>query len=356
MIRAVTLYGNSPSSNKLQFTNYLGSTKYLNFPIALAPSVSDAAGVANFQMNIDDFNYSAREGICYGVNVGVIGLVAGFTLNAFDAFTNNITNFSSNNITLNLTLPHANPVNSPLKIYKRQNNASFALLDPQPPGYPANVTYVGGNTWTTSLVSLSSYIIQDPGSAGAAAGGDPHLKQVDVKQLTLPNDWEYIKLYECDNIKVCGKTEFINEDIINKLHRKNKKDNSIVTLDKNNFRDKYVKRYTYFTELDIYNNNELCIKLDTMNGKIKYNNSKMFIDNISNSKAGIYSLTHHTNYEPKNYIEYCIQLYNGDYLKVGIDNFWDDINSLELFLNKNNKKEYKGEFFNHTIENLIINN
>ena len=354
IIRAINLVGNGNLSNNVNTTTQVGPITNLIVPLALAPSVASDAGVSSFETKIEDIEYSQNSGIAYGVNTGYIGAVSLFTINAFDSSSNQLTDFSANPITVNLTLPNANPLNSPLKIYKRQSETSNALMSPQPAGYPADVTYVSGNIWTTTLTSLSSYLIQDPNAPAAAAGGDPHLKQVDGTCLTIPNEWKYVRLYECDDIKVFAKCEHINDEIISELHRKDKKQ-SIVNINKHSYKDYYVMKYTYFIELDFYKNDELCVKLDSITGEILYNNKKISIDHIWNSNKGIYSLTHKCAYEPIKYIEYCVHLHNGDYLQVGIDNFWDDINSLGLCLSKNNSN-YKGEFFIHTIENAITNN
>ena len=63
------------------------------------------------------------------------------------------------------------------------------------------------NIKVKSALNLSSYLINDPNASSAAAGGDPHLKQMDGNVLTLPNDWEYVRLYECSDIKVFGKCD-----------------------------------------------------------------------------------------------------------------------------------------------------
>jgi predicted RNA-binding protein with TRAM domain len=350
IIRAQNDVDYSSSSNKVQTTALVGSTSYLTSPIIVTPVVSDSAGVNSFEMKIEDIKYTALSGISYGLNTGHKGTVVMFSINASDVSNNPLTDFSANPITINLTLPNANPNNSPLKLYKRQNANTYELLDPQPTGYPVNVTYVSGNTWQTTLVSLSSYLIKDTNLSNASAGGDPHLKQIDGTCLTIPNEWEYVRLYECNDIKACAKAEFITNDIIAGLHKK--ENDSIVQINTRRFRDTYVSKITYFVELDIYKNNELCIKLDTINGNILYNNGLISLDNIWSSKKGIYSLTHNCSYEPKKYIEYCIHLFNGDYLQVGIDNFWDDINNFELFLSKRNNK-YKGEFFKHSSQNVM---
>jgi hypothetical protein len=354
VMRAKNLIGYSSSSNIYNVNTLVGPSTNLKDPIVIAPVVTSTAGVAVFETEIKDIEYSQKSGVAYGVNTNNIGTVVMFTLKAYDISNTPITNFSSDPITVNLTLPNANPLNSPLKIYKRQSENSNVLMSPQPAGYPADVTYVSGTTWTTTLTSLSSYLIQDPNAPAAAAGGDPHLKQVDGTCLTIPNEWKYIRLYECEDIKVFAKCEYITDEIISGLHRKDKK-KLVVSIDKLRNKDSYVRDYTYFIELDIYKDNELCVKLDTINGKVLFNNNKIPVDSITNTNKGIYSLTHKYYYEQINYTEYCVYLHNGDYLQVGVDNFWDDINSMALYLNKNNSN-HKGEFFIHTIENAITNN
>jgi len=348
IIRAINSLGNGNSSNKINAIAIVGATTYLDDPIKIAPIVSDNAGVSSFEIKIENTQFTSNTGVAYALNTGTTGVVGLFTINAFDVTNNPITNFSANPITVNINLPNANPLNSPLKMYKRVNENTNTLLDPQPSGYPVNVTYVSGDLWTTTLTSLSSYLIKDPNSSSASAGGDPHLKRIDNTIVIIPNDWKYIRLYECSDIKVCGKCEYISDNIISRLHKKDK--NIIIPINIKKTTDQYITKFTYFTELDFYKNNEICIRLNTITGRILYNNKKILIDNIWNSKKGIYSLTHKCKYEPKEYIEYCVHLYNGDYLEVGIDNFWDDINNLELYISKQNT-DYKGEFFYNDIEN-----
>ena len=331
---------NNKTSNNANLTSQItitGTTKNSN--------------VQNVDIQIPNIAYTKPGLGAYGYNTGFSALVTQFTITATDLNNSNITDFSSNPLNLTLTLPHvANTAN--LQIYKIENiNGINSLINPQPSGYPSHLTYSGGGNWITSLPSLSSYIIQDANAPSGWFGGDPHVIDVNGIKTTLPNDWNYVKLYQKDNVYVVCKCEFINDDIINNLHyytpsgpyeyRKVFK-----------FINNYVVKYTYMTKLYILNDGKLDLEMDLIDGTIIQNTNEFMIDKI-NDIDGLFSLTHDYYCPPKNLKSYVIYLNDSDYLKIKIDKFWDDINNVILYTQSTITSDYSGELIKHSPSNNL---
>jgi hypothetical protein len=85
------------------------------------------------------------------------GIVSAFNIDAYDSNNNSLTDFTNNPISIQVTLPNANSSNT-LNIYKLFGNS---LMTPQPDGYPRQLIYQGNYIWSTTLPSLSNFIILD---------------------------------------------------------------------------------------------------------------------------------------------------------------------------------------------------
>jgi hypothetical protein len=168
---------------------------------------------------------------------------------------------------------------------------------------------------------------------------------LDNEKITLPNNWKAVKLYENDNYLIVGSTDFVNSDIISNMHHL---DGEKISVTKHN----WVVDYTYFVNLKFYKDNEECLSINTVNGKIDYDNKKIICD--KNNCEKLYSLTHKSYYENKNSCSYTIYLNNLNRLQLIVDNYWDDLNSIGLYLyDRENINNYKGELIKHDIENCL---
>lgn len=341
-------YNAAPNVNRVQ--NILavneqqtGPDTYLTIPITVTAATNEL--VSSININIIDIRYTTSSGVGYGLDTGFTGTVSRLNISALDPSNVPITDFSSNPLILNLDLPNANPSNE-LKLYKLVTGTNN-LMVPQPPGYPVTLTYLSGTLWTGQLISLSDYIILDSTPPGGIAGGDPHIINIYNKKVTIPNEWKYVKLYQKDDIQVNAKCDFISEEIMNNLHRYNLA-NQIEKI--NPIKHKYVKDWTFITELDIYKNNELLLKWDMVNDR-EIINKGISVDNQEGK--GLFSLTHKKPYPPKNSGSHIVYLNNNNFLTFTIDNFWDDINNVNLVFYEVNKDGYSGEFFEHSINNKL---
>lgn len=305
--------------------------------------------VVNMTVDIENIPLTASSGVAYGLNTGMRGVVCKFSITATDIDTNSITDFTNNNILLNFTLPNANS-SSVLKIFKL--NQDGGKMNPQPNNYPLDVNYVDPqnnsgleNQYVSSVPSLSNFAIIDNTPPDGASGGDPHIKPIlDDKVILLPNEWELVKLYENDDYLVTAKAELVDENIIENMHIMN---GTKVNVDKH----KYVKTQTYFTEVTIHKNNEECLKVNMTNGELEYDNKKITWDK-NNTK--LYSLVHKKHYNNVNSTSYIVYLNKSNRVELTIDNYWDDLNSIELYLNdKKNIESYKGELIKHDISNCL---
>jgi hypothetical protein len=220
-------------------------------------------------------------------------------------------------------------------------------MNPQPANFPVTLTYIGAdNVWRGELPSLSEFVIQDETPPAGISGGDPHIKPIlNKRAIILPNEWKVVKLYESNNFLVTGETKFINSDIISKMH---KMDGEKV----NAVKHRYVLDYTYFINVKIYKDNEECLSIDMVNGKIEYDNKKIIHD--KNNSTSLYSLMHEKYYKNMNACSYMVYLNNSNRLEVTVDNHWVDLNSFGLYINDmNNIKTYKGELIYHSVDNCL---
>jgi hypothetical protein len=339
---------NNYTINPYNYTQtFIGNTTYYNIPISININ-ADTENISRFQIIIFDIEFTNNEGIAYGINTGFVGVVSKLTILAFDSNDQPITDFSNNPINLTLELPNANPDNI-LKLYKLKTGEN-TLMDPQPNGYPISLTHQSEITWTATILSLSDFIIIDETPPSGKAGGDPHIININNKKITIPNNWNYVRLYEKDNMRVCVSCELISPEFIKKLHCYDRNNNErLVIGNKLNF----ISKYTFMKELDIFKNNNLILKYDLIDDKLLFGNNLM-LEKIN--EKGLYSIPNNKYYPPKNISSYCIYLNNNNFLKITIDNYWDDINNVSLLFYDTNKNNYYGEFFNHHISNKNIFN
>ena len=331
--------------NSMQDTNYAGGE--ITVTAAANNIITYLSGTLNITLQSN--NFTKTLGVAYLINSGFTGGVSIVNIIAVDGDGNPITDFLEENLLINLILPQANPM-SILKMYKLDTNNS--IMNPQPNGYPVTLQYQESRFWTALLPSLSTYLIQDTNAPWGGGGGDPHIRTIYGKDMLLPNDWLYVKLYQKDDIKVNAKCAFIDSDFIKKLHnlRNRNDDSTIFNLDPTIH--KYASNITYFVEIDIFKNDELVFKHDLLNDK-ELINKNITVEKNKFSK-GLYSLMHKSFWPAKNLSSFFIHLNKNNILCIDIDNFWDDINYISIKLFDTNNEGYSGEFFNYSIENKLL--
>ena len=339
------IYNPAPSVVKQFVLNRMVDVNYKGGPINATAAANNL--IANAQgtltINLPSHDFTKDSGVAYLKNSGFTGAVSILNISALDGSGNPITNFSTEPIVINLSLPQANPA-STLQVYKLDASTN-TMMNPQPTGYPVTLQYQSGTNWTISLPSLSSYVIADVNAPGGDIGGDPHLKTVHGKEVLLPNDWLYVKLYQKDGIQVNAKCGFLNSEDLQNLHRcVRNKNKTIVKVDPK--KNTWVVDFTYFIELDILENDELVFKYDLIHDK------DITVEQNKSSK-GLYSIVQKSTYPPKHLSSYFIHLNNNNMLTIDIDNFWDDLNNIGLLLFDRTTEGYSGEFFNHSIENKL---
>lgn len=303
--------------------------------------------LTNFIVNIQDIRYTKNSSIAYGYSTGFRGSILLGEITASDYNNNQITDFGVSPITIYWTLPNAN-INNILKIYKRTGTT---LLNNQT-GYPSQLTYNSlASNWNSVMTNLSEIVIIDQTPPSGTAGGDPYIMSIDRVKTLLPNNWNEVVLLNCNNVKVIAKCGFIDSTAINRLHYINKAKNESMKINPNNH--KWVVDITYIKNIEFIDirNNKLII--DTVNGNIVQDNSSFIYEYFKNdiNEPGLYSMTHGGFYPAINLIKYVIYFDEG-YIIIIIDNYWDDINYIELFLNNSNHT-YFGELIEHSEKNLI---
>jgi len=330
-----------------------GSSTYLTSNVVVNCSTL-MPYLGNINTVIPNIKYTNKGAGSYGYETGFSGLITQFTTTAYDIYNSNLTDFTTYPITLTLTIPHVNNYNKTLKLYKIQQDSSvpsgYSLMSPQPSGYPITATYRSGNNWTLSIPSLSSFALLDNNPPSGWLGGDPHIIDINGIKTTLPNNWKLVRLYEKDDLIVISKCEYINNNIIETLHRytPNQK-HEFVKINK--YIHNYVAKYTYMTRLYVFVKNVLELEINLLDGKIIKNNNNIYLERVFDQQ-GLYSLTHEIFCPPKELVSYIIHLHAGDYIVVNIDKFWDDINCLVLYCS-NPIDNYRGELILHNNANNL---
>jgi len=231
-------------------------------------------------------------------------------------------------------------------MYKLETG-TFTLMNPQPANFPVTLTYTGAsNAWTCELRSLSDFVVQDETPPVGLSGGDPHIRPILSKRvITLPNQWKLVKLYESNNFLVTAETQVMNSDIISNMHEMNGEKINVI-------KHKYIVNHTYFVNVKIYKDNEECLHINMVNGKIEYDNAKIIYD--KNTSVSLYSLIHEKYYKNMNACSYTVYLNNSNRLELTVDPHWVDLNSVGLYINDMKKiNAYKGELIYHDVDNCL---
>lgn len=337
----------------IQGSRIVNKGSYINYELEPVMIVTNHNSFLTYNINFINYNLTQREGIAYLINSGISGAISKFSFEVLDNLQNKLTNFSENPIQIELKLPNAN-ISNTYKIYKL--NIDGSVMSPQPTNYPINITYDNSiERYTLSLPSLSNYIIIDDTPPEGSSGGDPHIRDIDGHKITLDKDWTLVKLFESkeDNIQVIGHCGMIDFNIIQNMHR-------LIVSGLNIFRtvninkDKYLTELTYFTRLQVIQDNEVIIDFDLINDSYINNNELTKVQDNSYNEKGLYSLTHRKYLLKSNeFKSYWIPI-KCNYIIIKIDKFWDELNEISLIFNdRKNIDNYSGEWFKHNINNKL---
>lgn len=322
----------------------VGPNSYIQFPTTIT-TTSTKPYLKQMTIALNDIRYTQYSGISYGYATGFHGAAAVGSISAIDKDDNPITDFTSDPISVSVNMAQAN-TSHVYKIYKRSGTT---VIDPQPTGYPVTLTYVSGTTWTGTMTSLSDIVILDETPPAGNAGGDPYIISVKKIKTLLPNSWKRISLLKSNTLDIIANCEFLPKEITSQLHYINKNKNVCMPIDPD--KHKWVRDLTYITTIEFIKNNEKLI-IDTITGQIVYDNSNILYEKI-NSKYGLFSITHQGYYPHVSFRKYVFYI-DGGSVALSIDNYWDDVNYIELFLDDNNYDSYTGELIEHNVNNALL--
>ena len=334
----------------VRIVNEFEYSRYLDFPTVI---VNNQDFSLNYNIEVKDILFTQTSGIAYLYGVGTNGGVFRLTITVTDSSLRKITDFSSEPIQLELKLPNANKA-STFNMYKLDVDGS--IISPQPSGYPVSVTYDSLiDRFNTSLPSLSNYIILDDSPPEGAAGGDPHIRDIDNNNITLPKDWNKVRLYESkeDNIQIIGYCGKISMDLIKDMNKIALRGLNIIRR-LNPLKDTYVYELTYFIRIQVFKDNKLIIDMDLIDGNYKnYDEETKVIENTY-SHYGLYSFTYNKYLgKSRKFKSFWIPIKSG-YVSIKTDKFWDELNEISLVFNdKNNINNYSGEWFKHNENNKL---
>ena len=305
--------------------------------------------VNSITATLSDLNYSSSSGTAYLTGITQSGVVTRIDFSALDENGNEIHDFaSSGGVSIRLQLPMAD-TSSTLAIYKLDSN-TYTYLDPQPTGFPAPLTYdTIYKDWSATLMSFSPHDVVDTTPSASSLGGDPHLINVYGTKITLPNDWEFIRLYERGSVKVVATCAKLDEGYIQGLSTLTRSGEKIFVHESKKL-FYLLKNFTYIKEINAFSDDVLCFSLDTIAGNILYDNKEFKCDSPVHS-PGLLSLTHMKVYPCVNLKRFILYLRDGDYLTIDVDNTWDDINNVRLYTKLTDFGKCKGEFFTHSEDN-----
>jgi len=321
-----------------------GPAGKIEVPITIS-GTTQKAGVQTLAITINDIRYTQYSGISYGYATGFHGSALVGNISCTDSSSNPITDFSDYPLNITISMANANSTHS-YKIWKRSGST---VIDPQPAGYPVQLTYVSGINWTASMTSLSDIVVLDDTPPSGNAGGDPYIISVKKVKTLLPNDWKIVNLLNTETTQIIAHCEFLNDEMISNLHfiNKNKQECTSIIPDVH----KWVKDLTYITSLEFIDKktNKKLI-LNTIDGVFNLDNSAFIYENITDSKYGLFSITH-WGYYPKINFKKIVVYFEGGHLLISIDKYWDDINYIELFMDFDNYESITGELIEHDISN-----
>lgn len=193
-----------------------------------------------------------------------------------------------------------------------------------------------------------SYIVIDSDHPSGFSGGDPHIITATGAVNNIPNDWKYFCLYHHNHIRVCVRTQFLNEEILKGLHTITKS-NEPTPISKRLFYR--IKSSTYMSQLDVYDTDKIVASLDLLTGQVLLD-KRGILDLLHPTSNGIYSVSNRCYYHAKNLKKIAVHLDKGNFIEAAVDTFWDEINSLSIHMSDTNFSTYKGEFFEHDEKNL----
>lgn len=321
-----------------------GPSENIATPIQITTN-TQKSGVKSVIINIDNIRYTQYSGISYGFATGFRGAALLATISALDYNNNPLTDFSDYPLNVTFNMANANPAHTYI-MYKRSGST---LIDPQPTGYPVAVTYVSGTNWTASMTSLSDIVVIDNNPPSGNAGGDPYIISIKKVKTLLPNEWRKVSLLDTNTVSIIANCDFLDNDVISNLHYISKSKQECIKIDP--MCHKWVKDLTYIKTLEVIRKNDSKkIVIDTINSIILYDNSPFLYETID-SKYGLFSITHAGYYPKANFKKYILH-FNEGYLVIAIDNYWDDINHIELFLHEHND-QFTGELIAHNKNNCI---
>jgi hypothetical protein len=328
------------------YNTYTGPNTYIQNPSTI--QVTSAKNYLNsYTITVDDCRYTQYTGISYGYGTGFHGAVLVGNVSGYDSSSAPITNYSDAPISVSFNIPHAN-TNHSYSVYKRNGTS---LIDPQPAGYPVALTYSAGE-WTGLMSSLSDIVVIDSNPPSGIAGGDPYIMSVKRVKTLLPNTWKRVRLFETIDMTVVANCDFLQNSVVAGLHYINKARKECMAIDPT--KHKWTTDITYVVSIEFIHkyNKEKKLVVDTLTGSIMSDSSKLLYEKIKSDNKGLYSITHNGYYPPVNTNKFLIHFKEG-YMVVTIDNFWDDINFIELFLNETNYNLYTGELIEHSESNLL---
>lgn len=324
-----------------------GPTGKLENPIIVTADTQKNI-IKTITIGINDIRYTHYSGISYGYATGFHGSAMIGTISCTDNLDAPVTDFSDNPLNIIISMANAN-VSHIYRIWKRSGST---VIDPQPTGYPVTLTYISGTNWSGSMTSLSDVVVLDDTPPAGNVGGDPYIISVKKVKTLLPNEWKKVRLLETETIQIIANCEFLNEDIMSNLHFINKNKQICLAIDPNVH--KWVRDLTYITSLELIGKSTgKKLVLDMIDGSVMLDNSGFIYEPIKNSKYGLFSITHGGYYPHVAFKQYIVYFDEG-YLIISIDNYWDDINYIELYTNDNDYEKYTGEIIEHSDSNCLL--
>lgn len=324
-----------------------GPSGKIQYPIIITTN-TQKTNVQTVTIVINDIAYTQYSGISYGYATGFHGSAMVGSITCTDINSNPVTDFTDYPLNISIQMANANSSH----VYRIWKRTGSVVTDPQPTGYPVTLTYVSGTTWTGSMTNLSDIVILDDTPPAGKAGGDPYIISVKKVKTLLPNEWKTISLLDTETTQIIANCDFLDTNIMSNLHFINKNKQACLTIDPNIH--KWVRDLTYITSLEFINKKtDKKVVLDTINGFVTLDNSAFLYECTDTSKYGLFSITHGGYYPHVSFKQFIIHFDEG-YLVVSIDNFWDDINYMQLFMHNSDYNKYTGELIEHNEKNCLL--
>ena len=205
-----------------------------------------------------------------------------------------------------------------------------------------------------NAIDPQSFVVTDPTNS-AYVGGDPHVKLLNGKSYTLPNDWKLVNLLTCvnefKNIEINASCVTLLPETMAKKYTYHKRDSDEIRLVNVNS-DQFING-TFFENMYININGEKTI-INLLDFRTKNLTSKYLIVNRCEPKVGLMSVHTKRHYPLTNTTKEMNVHIDNININIKIDSKWDETNEISFSINDTSVYQtLKGAIITNSTDNRL---